>query len=79
MAQLNEFIKGRRPVTFIDLFAGAGGISEGFMQAFTDHNYYAFVTVPTNQIDNFKPTSVSVARVKNLSGGNYWGLRTKMI
>lgn len=37
---------------------------------------YAFVTVPTNQIDNFKPTSVSVARVKNLSGGNYWGLES---
>ena len=37
---------------------------------------YAFVTVPTNRIDSFKPTSVSVARVKNLSGGNYWGLES---
>ena len=43
MAQLKSFIEGRRPVTFVDLFAGAGGISEGFMQAYTDHNYYDFV------------------------------------
>lgn len=34
---------------------------------------YSFVTVPTNNISIFKPTSVCVARVKNLSGGNYWG------
>jgi len=43
MAQLDKFTKGRKPVTFVDLFAGAGGISEGFMQAYTDHNYYDFV------------------------------------
>ncbi|MCR5644026.1 MAG: DNA cytosine methyltransferase [Prevotella sp.] len=43
MAQIDKFIEGRKPVTFVDLFAGAGGISEGFMQAYTDHNYYDFV------------------------------------
>ena len=43
MAQLDTFTEGRKPVTFVDLFAGAGGISEGFMQAYTDHNYYDFV------------------------------------
>ena len=43
MSQLKEFTEGRRPITFVDLFAGAGGISEGFMQAYTDHNYYDFV------------------------------------
>lgn len=39
---------------------------------------YSFVTVPTVQEpDNISPTSVRVARVKNLSGGNYWGLESK--
>ncbi len=29
MAEHAEFIESRKPVTFVDLFAGAGGISEG--------------------------------------------------
>ena len=43
MSEKKDFLKGKKPVTFVDLFAGAGGISEGFMQAYTDHNYYDFV------------------------------------
>lgn len=43
MAQKREFIEGRKAVTFVDLFAGAGGISEGFMQAYTKDKYYDFV------------------------------------
>lgn len=38
---------------------------------------YAFATVPTVKLEKIKATSVAVERVRNLSGGNYWGLATK--
>ena len=38
---------------------------------------YSFVTVPTNNLDNFKTNSTCVKRVMNLTGGNYWGRETK--
>ena len=34
---------------------------------------YAFVTVPSNVNEIYKPSSAAVKRVTNLSGGNYWG------
>ena len=43
MAEKKEFLKGKTPVTFLDLFAGAGGISEGFLQAYTQNKYFKFI------------------------------------
>lgn len=43
MSEKKDFIKDKNPITFIDLFAGAGGISEGFLQAHTDDKYFDFV------------------------------------
>ncbi len=43
MAEKKEFLKGKKAVTFLDLFAGAGGISEGFLQAYTEDKYYKFI------------------------------------
>ena len=43
MGQKKEFLKSRKKVTFVDLFAGAGGISEGFMQAYTADKYFDFL------------------------------------
>lgn len=42
MAEKKEFISTRKGVKYIDLFAGAGGFSEGFMQAYTADKYYDF-------------------------------------
>lgn len=43
MSQKKEFLEGKTPVTFLDLFAGAGGISEGFLQSYTDTKYFDFI------------------------------------
>lgn len=42
MAEKKEFIAHRKSIKYLDLFAGAGGFSEGFMQAYTDDKYYDF-------------------------------------
>lgn len=42
MAQINNFISSRKGITYLDLFAGAGGFSEGFLQASTADKYYDF-------------------------------------
>ncbi len=47
---------------------GRNGSSIYDLRKFT----YSFVTVPT-QKDPYKATDMAVKRVRNLSGGNYWG------
>lgn len=49
---------------------GQHGYNKSDAKRFT----YAFATVPTVKIDEIKQSSVCVSRVRNLSGGNYWGL-----
>lgn len=43
MAERKDFLKGKKAVTFLDLFAGAGGISEGFLQAYSKNKYFKFI------------------------------------
>lgn len=52
---------------------GSHGFAMYQLKKFT----YSFVTVPTNKRSNYKATSLAVNRVKNLSGGNYWGFPRK--
>jgi len=47
---------------------GSNGVSPTSFKRFT----YGFATVPTSS-GKFTPSTLSVLRVKNLSGGNYWG------
>lgn len=42
MAEKIEFTSTRQGITYLDLFAGAGGFSEGFMQSYTKDKYYDF-------------------------------------
>ncbi|WKZ59670.1 MAG: DNA cytosine methyltransferase [Cyclobacteriaceae bacterium] len=38
-----EYYKGKQRITFVDLFAGAGGFSEGFLQAEHENKLYDFL------------------------------------
>lgn len=67
-----------------DMIYSAGGFSgrnitigrNGFNIQNVKRFSYSFVTVPTNGKVIYKPNSVTVRRVSNLSGGNYWGQPT---
>ena len=43
MAEKVDFTRGRIPITYVDLFAGAGGFSEGFLQSYTADKYFDFI------------------------------------
>ena len=51
--------------------------TEGFSITDVKRFTYSFVTVPTVRVDRITPSSLSVLRVQNLSGGNYWGLENQ--
>ena len=57
--------------------------SEGYSIHDTQRFTYSFVTVPSNQLEKkgnrtYKNSSTAVLRVRNLSGGNYWGLPSEI-
>lgn len=52
---------------------GVGGHSFRHANSFT----YSFITVPTTNPENLTTDSLPVKRVRDLSGGNYWGMKTK--
>ena len=52
---------------------GSNGFNIGQLVNF----FYSFVTVPTNKLSCFKPTSMPVYRMRNISGGYFWGHKSK--
>lgn len=65
-----DLIYNSRDIKVTGVSVGKEGINTSSFRKF----YYSFVTVPTQADDSkFQANSVSVLRVKNLSGGNYWG------
>ena len=52
---------------------GIKGVSPNSFNSFK----YAFSTVPTVKLEKFKTNSLAVLRVRNISGGNYWGHASK--
>lgn len=55
MCEKKDFTSTRKGITFLDLFAGAGGFSEGFLQAYTDDKYFDF-TLATDINENCELT-----------------------
>lgn len=53
---------------------GQNGYSIRNVDMFT----YSFATVPTVKLEKIKKDSTCVLRVRNLSGGNYWGLPSQI-
>lgn len=57
MSEKKEFTSCRQAFTYLDLFAGAGGFSEGFLQAFTNDKYFDF-RLATDINENCKLTHI---------------------
>lgn len=63
-----DLIYNSRSFRIPNISVGVNGVSPASFARFA----YAFVTVPTSR-GQFNPTSLAVLRVKNMTGGNYWG------
>lgn len=55
-----------------NVYVGTNGVNPSSFRSFG----YSFVTVPSGN-DVYNTNSVAVLRVKNLTGGNYWGKSTQ--
>lgn len=55
-----------------DVKLGRDGYSPESLKKF----YYGFAATPSNDLEKFKSDSLSVIRVRHLTGGNYWGHKT---
>lgn len=65
-----DLIYNARDFKIPNVYVGSKGYSPSSFKRFS----YAFVTVPSQKVEKQpKPDSVAALRVKNLTGGNYWG------
>lgn len=65
----NSYNKLGSPIPHVQV--GNNGVTPSSFQKFS----YSFLTVPTTKLPN--PNSVSVSRVRNISGGNFWGMAAR--
>ena len=65
----NDVYEGRKS----GITTGQNGYSIKDLKRFS----YSFATVPTNRVENYNSETPCVHFMKELSGGNYWGMRTK--
>ena len=67
-----DLIYSSKEFRMANVSVGNRGINPTSFKRFT----YSFVTVPTSR-GSYEQNSLAVLRVKNMSGGNYWGRQSK--
>lgn len=68
-----DMIYASRGFTNTNISVGSNNYQISALKRFS----YSFVTVPSNTRSKYKNNSMSVKRVTNISGGNYWGKPTE--
>jgi hypothetical protein len=66
-----DLIYNSKDFRITNVSVGIKGVNPASFRRFA----YAFMTVPTSK-GPFNPTSLAVLRVKNMTGGNYWGRKS---